>query len=936
MRKNNILHLAKKYLCFSIPLFLLILFSQKSHAQDACIETISKIQKFQKRIPVPAAEIVVEEMTFWIDQLKADYAKLPDTCKYWLGSALQWRADAGYTKLGFEEKGLADCEFGLTAFNSIDDKSKYRKEKAYLYNTIGLYYKDLRNYDKSKFYLEKAEKEFSILAEKDPSLMKDANNALASLGMLFYDSGELYKCFEYSEKALQARIDFKNSSNGALIENILIANSYYGMAQAYQLKAELEEHKSLEYYQNYDSVFHYMKLSTDLLEENSFIMFYVADKEEILIKLFVRTGIWLNEVYPEKIAEAQHYYDKAKPLFDNITPMSLGKSYIFQSMMDMNKGELNQSLESIQLALTTLNIDFKPQDVYQNPSLHQAAILEKSILLSALNQKALVLKKRYEAEKEIKDLKTSLNTSLLSINLIDTIQHNFPYDFSAEIMQDKYSHTYTDALVVANELSEVTKESKYFETAFYLAEKSKSFTLRRSHKKKIIRENLSKNSPQRKLLEEELIYLGKIAEFEKRYTKTFEKDSTTAMLYLDSVAVFRELHFNLQDQIEEKYPNLYDSQFDQKVITVQEIQDKLDDQTAIIEYAVSDKDLFTFVITNDNKTSQLIKQDGINEWGHILDSCLVFLKTGNHQLYKGADASAKELYDILLKNALTDLPENINRLIIIPDDRLRNLPFEILIEKEVGDINYRDYPYLLKKYMVSYDFSVTTRNQSNQKKISHNFENDICAFGADYLIAKGEEDVLRRCSNFNLAGPAKVVDYINNNFSNSFTKKNTTRDFFFNHHAQGKILYLGLHGCLDEDNPLLSNILFTQTSDTLGSELSIAEIYNIDFKSEHVFLTACYAGSGRLRKGEGIISLARAFYYAGCNSLTTSLYEVEDDAAVDLEVAYLKYLSQPKISKDQALQLAKIEVLDSYNEHPQLWANFILIGNTAPVFFEKP
>ena len=54
------------------------------------------------------------------------------------------------------------------------------------------------------------------------------------------------------------------------------------------------------------------------------------------------------------------------------------------------------------------------------------------------------------------------------------------------------------------------------------------------------------------------------------------------------------------------------------------------------------------------------------------------------------------------------------------------------------------------------------------------------------------------------------------------------------------------------------------------------EIYNLDLNGELALLSACSTGNGKLQKGEGVLSLARAFTYAGMPSVVMTLWDVED------------------------------------------------------------
>lgn len=67
---------------------------------------------------------------------------------------------------------------------------------------------------------------------------------------------------------------------------------------------------------------------------------------------------------------------------------------------------------------------------------------------------------------------------------------------------------------------------------------------------------------------------------------------------------------------------------------------------------------------------------------------------------------------------------------------------------------------------------------------------------------------------------------------------------------------------------------------------------HLDIKKQLVVFSACETGSGKLQKGEGIISLARAFMYAGCPSVITTLWNAHDEATAFLSRKLYEYLKK--------------------------------------------
>ena len=95
--------------------------------------------------------------------------------------------------------------------------------------------------------------------------------------------------------------------------------------------------------------------------------------------------------------------------------------------------------------------------------------------------------------------------------------------------------------------------------------------------------------------------------------------------------------------------------------------------------------------------------------------------------------------------------------------------------------------------------------------------------------------------------------------------------------------------------------------------------------------SACNTDSGKLVKGEGIMSLSRGFIHAGCPSVVMSLWSVNDGSTSDIMKRFYQNLSKGK-SKDSALKQAKLDYLNSSKkafQHPFYWAAFVQFGDTS-------
>jgi len=134
---------------------------------------------------------------------------------------------------------------------------------------------------------------------------------------------------------------------------------------------------------------------------------------------------------------------------------------------------------------------------------------------------------------------------------------------------------------------------------------------------------------------------------------------------------------------------------------------------------------------------------------------------------------------------------------------------------------------------------------------------------------------------------------------------------------------------------MYSKLVFSENKgDSLNDNiLHTYELYGLNLNADLAVLSACNTSTGKIETGEGIFNIARGFLYAGCPSVITTLWQVEDKSSAKLNSNLYKYLKDGH-SKAKALQLSKLDHLNSSVQvlaHPLYWAGYINVGNPNPI-----
>jgi CHAT domain-containing protein/tetratricopeptide (TPR) repeat protein len=148
--------------------------------------------------------------------------------------------------------------------------------------------------------------------------------------------------------------------------------------------------------------------------------------------------------------------------------------------------------------------------------------------------------------------------------------------------------------------------------------------------------------------------------------------------------------------------------------------------------------------------------------------------------------------------------------------------------------------------------------------------------------------------------------------------------------AQSRIIHFATHAIIDDAHPELSGIaLSTYDRDGRPQDgfLRAHDIFNLKLSAGLVVLSACRTSLGRDVRGEGLISLARAFMYAGAPRFVGSLWSTDDKATAELMVSFYKKMLKENMRPAAALRAAQVEMWrDGRWQSPYYWGAFVLQG----------
>lgn len=802
--------------------------------------------------------------------------------------------------IAFYRKAIASClRYGLP------DSLLF---KPYLYT--GSAYYQLHSFDSSTYYLRRAE----AVLRKFPGL-RETSRLYNSFGAIYYEAGNYQQSINYFRKAIQVDEPLNRPDKAAYVysykSNIASAlrhlEQYDAAAAMYRSMMPLnvnrsqllinlgttcleknEPHRALDYLKrvdpngNYDPVVFQNALGRAYLQKRS------PDRAIAHLKQALR-----------------HHREASGRSGPAPKDNDVGRTYKLLADAERSRHNLEQALRYYQRSIIQLDNDFNDTVVYHNPT-DVTAGFRSYVLFESLAGKAACLQTLYEEKPDSALLTSTIHTYQSALKLAEYIEKSFDTEDAQLFVVRNAFPVYQQAVTFLVRAYGQTGKPRYLVDAFVWAEKSKAATLYINLKDSQIKSYAG--IPDSLLKQERNLKFNR-----SRLFLSIDKAATNA----DVTALTAEIRDNelalsrLAARLNE-YPEYHRRKYSFDSIDVTQLRRKLiNAQTALISYFQASQSVYCFVVTRDGIHYHALPRN--KTYYQALQQVGTELRTIVPGVAYGGSADARFLYSQLIRPIERHLA-GVTSLIIIPHNELGLLPFEVL-EAPNGT-------YLLEKFAVTYQYAASFLEAPVGNGVQLERTLAMAPFDS---INRGRLTEFARlpASDREIAGLAGV----------KLTHRAATKENFAKQTADASVIHLATHAVANSDDPSRSYIAFfpTGSNDRLyAHELRNAPLSNVQL----IFLSACETASGKLVRGEGVMSLSRAFSYAGCPSLVTSLWKAEDNATAYISIRFYAYLRRG-YPFAEALRQAKIDLIrdGQYAQFhsPQYWSHLVFIGTAGKV-----
>ena len=344
-----------------------------------------------------------------------------------------------------------------------------------------------------------------------------------------------------------------------------------------------------------------------------------------------------------------------------------------------------------------------------------------------------------------------------------------------------------------------------------------------------------------------------------------------------------------------------------------------DAPTAVVEYVVTERDTFGFVITRRAGGAPTVSSFRIAMGRADLQREVEGFQRQLGSRDLGVRRTAQRLYRVLLGPCATRL-QGKSLLAIVPDGPLWSLPVQALMAPS-GRYVVDDAAVFSAPSLTALASTMRAKRQAGPRRL--------------FALAAPTPETAAVPS---AALPRTAVDarelarLYGASSSRVLAGAEAREDVWKREAGAYRVLHFATHGVLNSANPLYSYLVMAAAPDSSDDGLLEArEVLDLELHADLAVLSACETAGGRFRYGEGQIGMSWAFLVAGVPTIVVSQWKVDEASTGRLMLAFHRELlasgDARLTGRARALQRAARTMAHSAVGHPFYWAAFTMIGN---------
>jgi len=774
------------------------------------------------------------------------------------------------------------------------------------YNNLGYIYLEKFDHEQAILYINKAS---DMIRARYGENHRSIGIGYMNLGATYHNKNEYRNSIRYSLKAYEnfkVSIGEKNPYMGIVLLNTANAYTYLNMS---------------------DSARYYFNKAIGLKKE-----LYGEEHHEVVDAYgYLSHFLIKNKMYDE----AFEVIGKAIEISDKILPKKhelSANNHLYMSQCYDAVGKYDESLEEVQMALIGLVFDFEDSNIASNPTIGEN-IISTRVLIDALVHKTKVLSNYGQSTGNERFAKSAYETAKIASEAIDRLRAEYQTPEAKELLVSRSKEFYEAAIEIALNLHEQNQERYYLDQAFQYMEKSKSILLMESVRD---RNDLVFEGLQDSIVNKEKSISRSIAILkEKKFEAQNKGDSAGLMSLEEQFFQKKRDHDLLLNYIAENYPDYFTIQHAVFNTSLEAIQDKLKDDEMMVSYFYGRDQLYSIAISKASLEYNIVNLD------EQLQSSLTKL-IESFENKKFDPQISQEVFKYIFQPLINNDQKEINSLVLLPDGILHYLPFEALVTSLESDNRSR---YLIQDYTLYYLHSTSLPQGSEQLSV----DNDLAylGFSPSYNVESNPLLASRSARDLQIASQLEKLPMAEKEIETSanilggecLLNNHATEENFKQKAKYANIIHIASHTIIDDEEPMNSKLVFSPGADTIEDGLlHTYELYNMQLNAQLACLSACNTGFGKIRSGEGVVSLAKGFFYAGVPNVMMSLWSVPDVSTSEIMTDFYQELKNG-IGKADALRNAKLNYLakaDQNTSDPYHWAAFTMVGDNAPIDQKGP